>query len=341
MDGFLYRLDGVYHFMPEKRLVPYVALGLGGLTLDPDNGKTTNRLAANYGAGVKYFLTETIALRGDVRHVISFNNTYNNLIYTLGVDFIFGGKKKPVLPAAAPEKTVPPPAAPEPAPVVALQPVREADSDGDGVPDSRDKCPNTPRGVAVDSDGCPLDSDGDGVYDYLDKCPDTPRGVAVDKDGCPLDSDGDGVYDYLDKCPNTPRDLKVDATGCPILLKKTSTIDLDIHFDSNKADIKAQYHDRLKAVGDFMTTYPETKTVIEGHTDNTGSADYNQKLSQRRAESVRDYLIRHFNISPDRLAAKGYGKDRPIATNDTAEGRLRNRRIEAVITAETETYEKR
>lgn len=90
------------------------------------------------------------------------------------------------------------------------------DSDRDGVPDYLDKCPGTPHGAKVDASGCPLDSDGDGVPDYLDKCPDTPHGVKVDAHGCPLDSDGDGVPDYLDKCPNTPAGVKVDASGCPL-----------------------------------------------------------------------------------------------------------------------------
>ncbi|MCJ7541679.1 MAG: OmpA family protein, partial [Desulfobacterales bacterium] len=185
------------------------------------------------------------------------------------------------------------------------------------------------------------DSDGDGVVDSKDKCPDTPKGVAVNSSGCPLDTDGDGVYDYLDKCEGTPKDLKVDKDGCPILMKKTATIDLDIQFDTNKAEIKAQYHGRLKEVADFMAAYPETKAVIEGHTDSVGSAAYNQKLSQRRAESVRDYLIQKFNIRSNRLTAKGLGEERPVASNDTEEGRRRNRRIQAVITAETEIFQKR
>jgi len=120
---------------------------------------------------------------------------------------------------------------------------KSKDTDGDGVPDRKDKCPDTPAGVKVDANGCPLDRDGDGVADYLDKCPDvkglaalqgcpdadgdgvadnddkcpnTPAGVKVDATGCPLDTDGDGVADYLDKCPNTPVGVKVDATGCPL-----------------------------------------------------------------------------------------------------------------------------
>ena len=90
------------------------------------------------------------------------------------------------------------------------------DSDNDGVPDYLDKCPNTPRGVQVDSNGCPIDSDGDGVPDYRDLCPDTPKRIPVDDFGCPFDSDNDGVPDYLDKCPNTPAGVDVDSRGCPL-----------------------------------------------------------------------------------------------------------------------------
>jgi outer membrane protein OmpA-like peptidoglycan-associated protein len=90
------------------------------------------------------------------------------------------------------------------------------DADGDGVPDYLDTCPDTPQGVAVEANGCPPDADGDGVPDYLDTCPDTPQGVAVEANGCPPDTDGDGVPDYLDTCPDTPRGMTVDAYGCPI-----------------------------------------------------------------------------------------------------------------------------
>jgi len=89
------------------------------------------------------------------------------------------------------------------------------DSDGDGVPDSRDKCPNTPHGATVDEKGCPKDADGDGVADGIDKCPNTPKGVKVDPTGCPIDSDRDGVFDGPDQCPDTPKGAKVDEKGCP------------------------------------------------------------------------------------------------------------------------------
>ena len=130
-----------------------------------------------------------------------------------------------------------------------LKKVEGLDSDKDGVPDYLDKCPDTPAGVAVDAQGCPLDSDKDGVPDYLDKCPGTPLGVKVDKVGCPLDSDGDGVPDYLDKCPDTPTGVKVDQNGCPFPADKPcETITLAVECDTNKADIKSQYHEELKKV---------------------------------------------------------------------------------------------
>jgi OmpA-OmpF porin, OOP family len=90
------------------------------------------------------------------------------------------------------------------------------DDDGDGVPNAKDKCPDTPKGVQVYSDGCPIDLDQDGVPDYLDKCPNTPPGSPVDANGCPFDSDGDGVPDHLDQCPGTPAGVMVDARGCPL-----------------------------------------------------------------------------------------------------------------------------
>ncbi len=179
------------------------------------------------------------------------------------------------------------------------------------------------------------------MADHLDKCPNTPQGVKVDASGCPIDSDGDGVADYLDKCPDTPRDLVVDRNGCPVLMQREETITLHILFDFDKAVIKSEYHDHLKEVADFMEKYPDTKAVIEGHTDSIGSKTYNQKLSQRRAEATREYLVNRLNINADRLTAKGMGEEEPVASNDTEEGRAKNRRIMAVFNAEMEYYQKK
>jgi len=194
------------------------------------------------------------------------------------------------------------------------------DSDGDGVPDDLDKCPNTPKGVKVDAYGCPLDADGDGVPDYLDKCPNTPKGVKVDQDGCPLDSDGDGVPDHLDQCPDTPKGATVNSVGCWALKGL-------VLFDFNKWDIKPEAHRLLDEVVAIMKKSPELKGVIEGHTDGIGSQAYNQSLSEKRARAVEKYIEAH-GIASDRWTIKGYGKSKPIASNDTEEGRRENRRVE-------------
>ena len=202
------------------------------------------------------------------------------------------------------------------------------DSDGDGVPDYLDKCPGTPKGVLVDKDGCPLDSDGDGVPDRLDKCPGTPPGVAVDRDGCPLDSDQDGVPDYLDKCPNTLKGLQVDATGCPI---KEQILPLDgVHFEFDKTRLTPDSTTILDHVAEALKESPGLHYEIAGHTCNLGSAKYNQGLSQRRAESVRAYLVQK-GIPADQITAKGYGLTQPRVPNDSEQHRELNRRVELRI----------
>ncbi|MCA1981252.1 MAG: OmpA family protein, partial [Calditerrivibrio sp.] len=171
----------------------------------------------------------------------------------------------------------------------------------------------------------PLDSDKDGVYDYLDKCPGTPNGVKVDKDGCPLDSDKDGVFDGLDKCPGTPKGSIVDKDGCEL------SISLLIHFDTNKAVVKEEYYDEIEKVANFMKNHPDIKIEIAGHTDSRGDRNKNIELSQSRAEAVMEVLITKFGIEKSKISAKGYGPDKPVDTNETEEGRSKNRRVEAVI----------
>jgi len=204
------------------------------------------------------------------------------------------------------------------------------DSDGDGVFDYRDKCPGS-KCVSVDNEGCPIDSDRDGVTDFLDSCADTPEGTVVDEKGCPRDSDGDGVYDGIDECPDTPKGEVVDEKGCTILTDVKDMIELNVEFEFDKAHIKSVYSEHLARIADFLKNYPDTLAIIEGHTDGKGTDVYNMGLSLRRAESVRSYLITNYGISPSQLKATGYGESRPVADNDTDEGRQRNRRTVAVL----------
>jgi OOP family OmpA-OmpF porin len=165
----------------------------------------------------------------------------------------------------------------------------------------------------------PMDSDGDGVYDNVDQCPGTPKGIEVDSRGCPLDSDGDGVYDYRDKCPDTPKGASVDARGCWVIR--------GVNFDTAKSDIKPSSYQQLDEVAAILRNNPGLKVEIQGHTDNRGSAKYNQNLSERRANAVMEYLVGK-GISPNRLTAFGYGYSKPATSNDTPAGRAQNRRVE-------------
>ena len=204
-------------------------------------------------------------------------------------------------------------AAPAPAPAP------PKDSDGDGVIDDKDYCPDTARGVDVDAMGCPLDSDGDGVYDYEDQCPGTPAGTEVDAKGCPLDTDGDGVLDSDDLCPDTPTGAKVTAEGCWILT--------GVNFDTGKWDIRPEARAILDEVVVVLKNNSGLKVQVQGHTDNVGSASYNKQLSENRAKSVRQYFIDK-GVEPGRLQAAGFGLSRPMYSNDTKEGRAKNRRVQ-------------
>ncbi len=140
----------------------------------------------------------------------------------------------------------------------------------------------------------------------------------------PKDSDRDGVYDDMDKCPNTPAGAKVDADGCAVL------VDLKINFDTNSAVIKPQYNEKVEAFANYMKDNKNVKATIEAHTDSRASDAYNQKLSERRAASTVQAL-EDLQIDVSRLSSKGYGESQPIATNETAEGRAANRRVQARI----------
>ena len=244
----------------------------------------------------------------------------------------------------------------------------ELDSDGDGVFDSRDLCPNTPLGVKVNQKGCELDSDSDGVFDSRDLCPFTPLGTKVDADGCtvrvdgnkvivPVDSDQDGVPDDKDACPSTPLGIRVDERGCELDSDNDGVVDSKdlcpgsklgdkvnlsgckvnetivlkgVHFVTGSDHLFPYSTAILDAVAGTLHQNPETVVEIAGHTDNMSDADFNKKLSERRAQSVVNYLVSK-GVPASNLKPSGYGEDRPVATNSTPAGRTKNRRVELRI----------
>lgn len=204
------------------------------------------------------------------------------------------------------------------------------DSDGDGVSDEDDKCP----GIAGDSStGCPSDTDGDGIMDSEDKCPKLKGTIATK--GCPMDSDNDGVYDTDDKCPNLAGTIA--RNGCPepaveaeekrILAEAVQGVE----FKTGSAELMRTSRSMLYRIVKIMKKYPDYNIEIVGHTDNTGDKASNLELSKSRAKSCFDYLINN-DISADRITYKGYGQKKPIESNDTEEGRSKNRRVEFNLT---------
>ena len=171
---------------------PFLSLGGGASRYTDAVGDEHNWGTFEAAAGFRVRLNSVLGLRLEARNVLEVpkkewgKSHIDDVIVGAGLTFAFGGKGQ------------------------------VSDADGDGVPDKKDNCPDTPRGCTVDEHGCPSDSDGDGVCDGVDRCPNTPAGVRVDASGCPIDSDGDGVFDGPDQCPDTPRGCKVDARGCPI-----------------------------------------------------------------------------------------------------------------------------
>jgi OOP family OmpA-OmpF porin len=289
-------LLNVEHYFDYDKFRPYLFVGGG---LNNVDGSYDDNFVANVGGGVKYNLQNNLSAFLEARFLRDFDNSDNYYSMLLGIAYKFGFASK-------------------------VSNNQEKDSDGDGVIDSLDKCPNTPANYRVDSNGCIADSDGDGVADNLDACPNTPKGYPVDESGCPKDSDGDGVIDALDKCPNTPKGFGVDENGCAI------KYNFMILFDTNKAVIKPEYMDRVKEFAKFLKEHKNAKAEIQGYTDSMGDAEYNKKLSLRRAKAVYEALIK-LGVDKDRLSYKGFGEENPIASNDTPEGRAQNRRVIAII----------
>jgi outer membrane protein OmpA-like peptidoglycan-associated protein len=216
----------------------------------------------------------------------------------------------------------------------------DGDNDQDGIPDQKDGCPLVTEDLDgfEDADGCPeFDNDKDGVPDSTDKCPMVAEDVDSfeDEDGCPdIDNDKDGIVDTKDKCPNEPENVNgfEDEDGCPDKKKEVKKIEKTVtlrgvNFKTGSSELTYESHKILDGVVEQLVAYPEVEIEIRGHTDNVGSARSNQRLSERRAQSVLNYLASK-GVAMKRMRATGYGENQPVAPNKTANGRRQNRRIE-------------
>ena len=346
--------NAIRKFRPDSRFSPYAIGGLGYLRADaglpdfggvPPAGTASNSVTATVGLGLQIrFGDGPWALRAEYRLRHAFDSTgLTDQVGSLGVQYNFGGR-----PAVNANENV--------------------DTDGDGVLDIWDVCPNTKAGVEVTSRGCELknldrDDDQDRINNNVDQCPNTPIGVAVDRVGCSLDSDMDGVTTGQDRCPGSRAGADVDIYGCENDEDNDGVVDHrddclgtragartdvkgceikdiislpGVSFETGRDALLPGIEYLLQAAADTLKKHPDLQIEVAGHSDDTGDANMNIGLSMRRAKTVRNFLIR-YGVEESRLTFKGYGEAQPIADNSTAEGRATNRRVELrVVNRETQ-----
>ena len=350
--AFLYTADAIFHVLPGD-WTPFVDVGAGGYYVKDggDLGKDDD-WQVHLGLGGRGLITPNVALRAEVRDYKTDGYDAfggNNLEVTAGVDIFLTAPESAPAPADRDHDGVldQDDRCPDTAGLAALQGC--PDSDGDGIADADDKCPSDPGEAAFQ--GCPNpDKDGDTVPDATDRCPDEPGDPALqgcpdrDKDGiadaedkcpdtagppslqgCP-DRDGDKVIDMADKCPDEPGLPEHDGCMPEGAKKFTGTIQ-GITFELGSARIRPQSFPVIDGAVALLKEYPTLRLRIDGHTDDQGKDDANQKLSEDRAASVKAYMVSK-GVEEGRIDTAGYGETRPVQDNKTAAGRSANRRIE-------------
>lgn len=340
-------LNAKYSFqelLDSKILDPYLYAGAGGTYLSGSGS-----VGANYGLGFNVWFVEGAAFT----YQTGFRQQFTGIVrshtqHLIGLTFAIGKKDEdkdgiadkddecPTVPGLKQFNGCPDTdgdgvqdkedECPELAGLVELKGC--PDADGDGIADKDDECPKA-AGTA-EFKGCP-DTDGDGLRDLDDKCADVAG--PIENKGCPWpDTDGDGTLDKDDKCPKVKG--PIENKGCPIVTKEViqklnTFLSQAVLFETGKTTLSAEASGILDNIAAMMIEYGNDKFRIEGHTDSVGRNDTNQKLSEGRAASIKQYLLEH-GVNPDNLSSIGYGEDKPIASNKTKEGRAKNRRVEII-----------
>ncbi len=310
--------------IPRWSVTPFILAGVGvvGVQSDPAAVGNDSDLAFHFGGGASVNINEWLAIRLDIRDVITPQQgagagATNNPEILFGL----GWTRRPRVKTVKTRDDMPI--------VITASAPPPVDTDGDGFIDDEDACPQE---AGVPPDGCPdPDHDGDGVLGDDDICPDE-KGPAPS--GCPTsDTDGDGKLDDVDACPQEPETFNgfEDDDGCPDAMPEDlgafeGTLE-GVNFQVDSANLQPSSRKKLDDVAAILKKYPKTRVEISGHTDSTGSSEHNIELSEQRAEAVKGYIVEQ-GVEPDRIRTRGAGPDEPIDTNANAGGRANNRRIE-------------
>lgn len=333
-DFYRYGGELLYHLWPDNKFVPYLAAGYAGMSLkgnSPYSDTSKTKGVIDYGLGFKYFVTEDMAWRTDVRGLMYSLSKKDRqaLEYTTGVYIPFGGTPA-VSKLADPPPPPPPVVKPPAAPLVTLSVSKASISKDQNTTlswtaQNATSCDISPSIGSVQTQGSTVVTP-DNKTTYTLTC--TGEGGTA-KSTATVDV-------IVAAAPPPPPPVEAAQPKASAAAERfcNRPAILMINFDVNKYDIKPQYHGELKTVGDFLKEFPASHGEIAGHTDNTNTKAYNQKLSERRANSVKEYIIKNFEIASERITSKGYGLEKPIATNKTKEGKAKNRRIEANFVCE-------
>jgi outer membrane protein OmpA-like peptidoglycan-associated protein len=306
-------LDGAfqYAFLKDTKLDPYLSVGMGKYWMGPNSSFTVNG-----GLGINYWFSDFVGLtlESNYKHTKNINGVAH-LQHSLGISIKGGGSDRDKDGVYDGEDSCPD--------IAGLPQFNGCpDSDGDGIPDPEDDCPNSP-GLA-EFNGCP-DSDGDGIIDSKDNCPTQAGSLA--HGGCP-DSDSDGIIDAKDNCPNVAG--VPENNGCPEVQKQLDSYAKTILFVNEEATFLEESLPSLAHILNIVKEYPEATFTVSGHADSRGTEQFNQELSEKRAQAVIDYLTEK-GIKSSRFKAVGYGESMPISTNKNRAGRKLNRRVEVVV----------